>query len=47
MGGSGTRGWLVYDWQEDRPQQFGSTIFKTSRYSSWFNKVVIAIGFYG
>ena len=37
-----TRGWLVYDWQEDRPQQFGSTIFKTRRYRDWFNRVVIA-----
>jgi hypothetical protein len=37
-----TRGWLVYDWQEDRPQQFGSTIFKTRRYQAWFNEVVIA-----
>ncbi|MBT5060220.1 MAG: hypothetical protein HOM68_27000 [Gemmatimonadetes bacterium] len=37
-----TRGWLVYDWQEDRPQQFGSTILKTSRYRNWFNRVVIA-----
>mgnify|MGYP006108670725 FL=1 len=37
-----TRGWLVYDWQEDRPQQFGSTVFKTRRYRDWFNRVVIA-----
>ena len=37
-----TRGWLIYDWQEDRPQQFGSTIFKTNRYGSWFNRVVIS-----
>jgi hypothetical protein len=37
-----TRGWLVYDWQEDRPQQFGSTVFKTKRYRDWFNRVVIA-----
>ncbi len=37
-----TRGWLVYDWQQDRPQQFGSSILKTNRYNSWFNKLVIA-----
>jgi len=37
-----TRGWLIYDWQEDRPQQFGSSILKTNRFSSWFNKVVVA-----
>ena len=23
-----TRGWLIYDWQQDRPQQFGSSILK-------------------
>ncbi|MBT4498209.1 MAG: hypothetical protein HOC74_10830 [Gemmatimonadetes bacterium] len=37
-----TRGWLVYDWQQDRPQQFGSSILKTNRYNTWFNKVIIA-----
>jgi hypothetical protein len=37
-----TRGWLIYDWQEDRPQQFGSTIFKSTRYGSWFNRVIIS-----
>jgi hypothetical protein len=37
-----TRGWLVYDWQQDRPQQFGSSILKTNRYSTWFDKLIIA-----
>ena len=37
-----THGWLVYDWQQDRPQQFGSSIFKASRFRSWFNNVLIA-----
>ena len=36
------RGWLVYDWSQDQPQQFGSTIFKTPRFSSWFNELVIS-----
>ncbi len=37
-----TRGWLVYDWQQNQPQQFGSSILKTNRFNTWFNKVVIA-----
>ncbi|MFH1568208.1 MAG: hypothetical protein ABIL09_09440 [Gemmatimonadota bacterium] len=41
-GGFITRGWLVYDWRQDRPQQFGSTVFKTNRYKDWFNNVVVA-----
>ena len=36
------RGWLIYDYRQDRPQQFGSTVFKTSRFSAWFNNVVVA-----
>ncbi len=37
-----TRGWLVYDWQQDRPQQFGSSFLKTNRYNTWFDKLIIA-----
>ena len=37
-----SRGWLVYDWRQQQPQQFGSTVFKTSRFSGWFNQVVIS-----
>ena len=37
-----TRGWLVYDWQQNRPQQFGSGILKTNRYNTWFDKLIIA-----
>ena len=36
------RGWLIYDWSQNQPQQFGSTVFKTSRFSAWFNQLVIA-----
>ena len=35
------RGWLVYDWRQDQPQQLGSSIFQNSRFSSWFNSVTI------
>ena len=41
-GGFITRGWLIYDWRQDRPQQFGSSVFKTNRYSTWFSNVVVA-----
>lgn len=41
-GGYITRGWLIYDWRQDRPQQFGSSVFKTSRFAGWFSNVVIA-----
>jgi len=38
-----TRGWLIYDHTQSQPQtQFGSSLFKDSRFSSWFNTVVIA-----
>ncbi|MEW6749452.1 MAG: hypothetical protein AB1505_00555 [Candidatus Latescibacterota bacterium] len=37
-----SRGWLVYDWRQETPRQFGSTVFKTSRYSGWFSNVLIA-----
>ncbi|MBI4530387.1 MAG: hypothetical protein HY709_02595, partial [Candidatus Latescibacteria bacterium] len=37
-----TRGWLIYDWHQDQPVQFGSGIFKDERYANWFNRVLIA-----
>lgn len=35
------RGWLVYDWRQDQPQELGSSIFKSSQFESWFNSVTI------
>ncbi len=37
-----SKGWLIYDWRQDQPQQFGSTIFKDPKFSGWFNNVVIS-----
>ena len=37
-----TRGWLIYDWQQDRPQQFGSSILKTNRFNQWFNRLAVS-----
>ncbi len=36
------RGWLIFDWRQENPQPFGSTLFKDGRFRSWFNNVVIA-----
>ena len=36
-----TRGWLIYDWREENPQPFGSSIFKSGQFASWFNRLVI------
>ena len=36
------RGWTIYDWTENNPLRQGSGIFKSPRYSSWFNRVVIS-----
>lgn len=37
-----TRGWLVYDWREEAPLPFGSSLEKTSAFGNWFNRLVIS-----
>ena len=37
-----TRGWLIFNNSQARPQQFGNTLFKSSRFQSWFSEVVVA-----
>ena len=37
-----TQGWLIFNTEQRRPQEAGSTLFKTQRFSQWFNEVVIA-----
>lgn len=37
-----SRGWLVYDWRQDQPRQFGSSLYKDGRFSGWFDRVLIA-----
>jgi hypothetical protein len=37
-----TRGWLVFDWRQQNPQPFGSSLYKDGRFGSWFNNVVVA-----
>lgn len=36
------RGWLIYDWRQENPQPFGSTVEKSGRFSSWFSSLVVA-----
>lgn len=35
------RGWLIYDWSQNQPEQLGSSIFQNARFDSWFNGVTI------
>ncbi|NKB71314.1 MAG: hypothetical protein GKR89_29930 [Candidatus Latescibacteria bacterium] len=35
------RGWLIYDWSQNQPQQLGSSIFEDGRFNSWFNSLTI------
>jgi hypothetical protein len=37
-----SRGWLIYDWRQQQPQQFGSVIFKDPKFNAWFNQVIIS-----
>ena len=34
------RGWLIYDWRQENPQPFGSTLRKSGRFSSWFSNLL-------
>ena len=42
-----SKGWLIYDWRQQQPQQFGSAIFKDPRFGSWFNRLVISSDYKG
>ncbi len=37
-----TRGWQIYDWRQQQPRSFGSTVLKEARYNNWFSKVIVA-----
>lgn len=37
-----TRGWRVYDWSQEHPGEFGSSIFKAPEFGSWFNRLVVS-----
>ena len=37
-----TRGWLIFNNSQSKPQQFGNSIFKSDRFRQWFSEVVVA-----
>ena len=37
-----TRGWPIFDWRQQNPQPFGSTLALDRRFVSWFNQLLIA-----
>ena len=37
-----TRGWLIFNNSQTRPQQFGNSLFKSTRFQQWFSEVVVA-----
>ena len=37
-----TRGWRIYEWRQQQPLAFGSTVFKEQRFSRWFQNLVVA-----
>lgn len=37
-----TRGFLIFNNSQERPEQFGNTLFKSDRFEQWFSNVVIA-----
>ena len=37
-----TRGWLIFNNSQIRPQQFGNSLFKATRFDQWFSGVVVA-----
>jgi len=37
-----TRGWRIYEWNQEHPTEFGSGIFKAPEFSSWFNRLLIS-----
>ena len=37
-----TQGWLIFNTAQRRPEEAGSSLFKTERFARWFNELVIA-----
>lgn len=37
-----SKGWRIYDWTENNPQAFGSSIFKAPQYGSWFSSLIVS-----
>jgi hypothetical protein len=41
------RGWKIYDWTETSPLRQGSEVLKATRFSRWFNSLVISSASHG
>lgn len=37
-----TRGWKIYDWTQSMPKDLGSTIYKSPKFSGWFDNLLIS-----
>ena len=37
-----TRGWKIYDWQQNQPENLGSSIYKHPYFSKWFDNILIS-----
>ena len=37
-----TRGWLIFNNSQSKPQQFGNSLLKSDRFQQWFSEVVVA-----
>jgi hypothetical protein len=37
-----TKGWNVFNWNQEYPREYGSAIFKDPRFSSWFNRIIVS-----
>ncbi|MCY3735423.1 MAG: hypothetical protein OXG13_03420 [Gemmatimonadaceae bacterium] len=37
-----TRGWLIWDWNQSQPGQFGSSLYKDPRFAGWFSSVLVS-----
>ena len=37
-----TKGWLIYDWRQEAPAPLGSSLFKDTRYNTWFSSVLVS-----
>ena len=37
-----TRGWLIFNNSQSKPQQFGNSLLKSDRFTQWFSNVVVA-----
>ena len=37
-----SRGWLIYDWRQEQPGDFGSSLFKDDKFGGWFSGAVVS-----